>query len=552
MSQSGSNTSGGGGGGTINEVLGTPNQVLSSNPAGPSTTLSLDTVLIAPGSIASTTTIESGTNYIMPDTTSSVGQIIQNGFPLFHTYGTFNVFLGENAGNFTLTVPSSVDNMGFGVNSLQSLTTGSENSCFGISTGADITTGVQNSIYGASAGQSLVGGNTNCAYGYLALAASVSGSFSTAIGANCLTNALGSYNTAIGNAAGGSYTGTEASNVLVANAGTLGESNTMRLGTPGSGNGQVNRAFIAGVTGVTPAATYNVAVVDTAGQMGELAIVNRAVLTSNATGVPAMTALATNGQLIIGSTAGAPAAATLTAGNNTTITNGSNSITVGTTVSNPLITQVVVQTFTSSGTYTPTSGMRFCTIECVGGGGGGGGCAASSTNPAAGAGGGGGGYSRRTVTAATVGASQTVTIGAAGAAGTAGANAGGTGGTTSVGALISATGGTGGAGGVAGTTGGFQQGLGGTGSTGDINIAGGPGSPALYLSGAIVSSGNGGNSYFGAGAGGKTAGSSSSAGTAGTVGGGGGSGAYQVAVNTNFAGGAGGAGLVIITEFCSA
>jgi len=32
--------------------------------------------------------------------------------------------------------------------------------------------------------------------------------------------------------------------------------------------------------------------------------------------------------------------------------------------------QVHIQVFTSSGTYTPTSGMKYCTIEVVGGGGG--------------------------------------------------------------------------------------------------------------------------------------------------------------------------------------
>ncbi|OGT44275.1 MAG: hypothetical protein A3F13_02595 [Gammaproteobacteria bacterium RIFCSPHIGHO2_12_FULL_40_19] len=62
-----------------------------------------------------------------------------------------------------------------------------------------------------------------------------------------------------------------------------------------------------------------------------LATANRGVLTTGATGVPVITALATDGQLIIGSTAGAPAAATLTAGTGVTITPGSNSITIAAT-----------------------------------------------------------------------------------------------------------------------------------------------------------------------------------------------------------------------------
>ncbi len=62
-----------------------------------------------------------------------------------------------------------------------------------------------------------------------------------------------------------------------------------------------------------------------------LATANRAVLTTGATGIPVLTALATNGQLIIGSTAGVPAASTLTAGAGISITNGSNSITIAAT-----------------------------------------------------------------------------------------------------------------------------------------------------------------------------------------------------------------------------
>jgi hypothetical protein len=62
-----------------------------------------------------------------------------------------------------------------------------------------------------------------------------------------------------------------------------------------------------------------------------LATANRGVLTTNSTGVPVVTALATDGQVIIGSTAGAPAAATFTAGAGITITNASNAITIANT-----------------------------------------------------------------------------------------------------------------------------------------------------------------------------------------------------------------------------
>jgi len=61
-----------------------------------------------------------------------------------------------------------------------------------------------------------------------------------------------------------------------------------------------------------------------------LATTNKAVLTTGATGVPVLTAL-TDGQLIIGSTAGAPAAATLAGGTGISVTNAGNSITIATT-----------------------------------------------------------------------------------------------------------------------------------------------------------------------------------------------------------------------------
>lgn len=280
-----------------------------------------------------------------------------------------------------------------------------------------------------------------------------------------------------------------------------------------------------------------------------LATTNRGVLTTSATGVPVITALATDGQLIIGSTAGAPAAATLTAGAGISITNGSNSITIATA---SIFGKVIVQTFAASGTYTPSSGMLYCTIECIGAGGGGGGTATTgATTISIGGGAGGGGYARKVVTAATVGASQTVTIGAAGTAGAVGGGNGGTGGTTSVGSLCVATGGAGGAGSGAATSALFivGSGSGGIGTTGDVLASGNPGSPGFGSStSTFVTGGNGGSSAIGGGAIG-TAGTGVVAGTTGRSYGGGGSGATVGLSQTQQAGGAGAPGFVIITEF---
>jgi hypothetical protein len=148
------------------------------------------------------------------------------------------------------------------------------------------------------------------------------------------------------------------------------------------------------------------------------------------------------------------------------------------TVSVTGITQVKTVVFTSSGTYTPTPNMQYCIVEVVGGGGGSGGVVAV-TSPAIAAftaGGGGGCYGRKLFTAAQVGASQTVQIGAGGTAGAAGNNNGGKGGTTNFGVapqLLFAEGGVGGAG---GSLKGFKSSAigskGGSNSNGDVVVSG--------------------------------------------------------------------------------
>jgi hypothetical protein len=88
--------------------------------------------------------------------------------------------------------------------------------------------------------------------------------------------------------------------------------------------------------------------------------------------------------------------------------------------------------------------MVYCIIEVCGGGGGGAGAPATgSGQTSVGAPGSGAGYAKGVYDAATIGASQLVTIGAGGTAGNS-TTPGATGGTTSVGSLLSATGGGGG------------------------------------------------------------------------------------------------------------
>lgn len=211
------------------------------------------------------------------------------------------------------------------------------------------------------------------------------------------------------------------------------------------------------------------------------------------------------------------------------------------------IQSVVLQKFTTSGTYTPTANMVDCIIECIAGGGAGGGVATSS-NLGTGGGGGAGSYSRSRKTAAQIGVSQSVTVGGGGTAGSAGNNPGNAGSDTSVGVLVVAKGGLGG-GGAAANSYGFGS-AGGVAGTGDVTGTGMAGWNGVFGAGTVGSgqSGAGGATTFGAG-GQSLVGASN--GDAGKLYGGGGGGGLDSGSGGNKTGGAGAAGIVIITEYCS-
>lgn len=96
-----------------------------------------------------------------------------------------------------------------------------------------------------------------------------------------------------------------------------------------------------------------------------LATANRAVLTTGITGIPVLTALATDGQVIIGSTAGVPAAATLTAGANVSITNASNSITIS--ANSASITVAYTSVNNAASPYTVLSTDYYLGVDTSGG-----------------------------------------------------------------------------------------------------------------------------------------------------------------------------------------
>jgi hypothetical protein len=132
-----------------------------------------------------------------------------------------------------------------------------------------------------------------------------------------------------------------------------------------------------------------------------------------------------------------------------------------------------IQTFSASGTYTPSANMLYAIVEIVGGGGGGGGSNATN-NAQGGAGGGSGGYAKFKVTSSQVGASQTITIGNGGAGST---TTGSTGTASSFGSLATCNGGSGGASGS--SNGAVATATGGAGGTVTITT----GSPIFTMTG---------------------------------------------------------------------
>ncbi len=230
-----------------------------------------------------------------------------------HNYGTFNTFLGKDAGNFSLTpaLPGGAfSNTGIGVGSLTSLTTSNGNVAVGINTLGQLFSGEGNNVaIGSRAGQLLTTGRINDFIGARTGTDTLSPGPFDGLLTGIANIIIGSGDASILAAAGSQYTGAESSNILLRNIGVTGEDNTIHIGTTGAGTGQQSRCFVAGINGITPAAVGSSTICDTAGQLG--------------------TITQTNGEVIIGSTGATPVAAALTAGTGIEVTNGVGSITVG-------------------------------------------------------------------------------------------------------------------------------------------------------------------------------------------------------------------------------
>ena len=217
---------------------------ISSHPEAKSNfvpyTNALFDVDIGDNDLSTTDTVNAGVVEI-PTTSSTTGQITQNGSSLVHTYGTQNFFVGGSAGNFTNTanncvglgqrsmpkITSSQNSLALGAYSNYDLTsangsvaigtfagfeitTGDSNICVGRNSGVDLTPdSSDNTFVGAYSGDSSQKGTSNM-HGNVAIGRSAMGAFvfdgnanrNTIIGYHAGKNIAGSYNIMIGNTAG--------------------------------------------------------------------------------------------------------------------------------------------------------------------------------------------------------------------------------------------------------------------------------------------------------------------------------------------------------------
>lgn len=214
---------------------------------------------------------------------------------------------------------------------------------------------------------------------------------------------------------------------------------------------------------------------------------------------------------------------------------------------------ISVTVITASGSWSKPAGLVYARIIAIGGGGGGGGVDLAANTTAAGGGGGAGSYSESLIAAATLGATETVTIGAGGVGGVTGGPSGQdglVGVDTSFGAHVIAKGGSPGL----GTTTANDVGEGGSGGvgssgTGQIEVDGNDGGHG-GIDAQWAAGGFGAGPVFGANK--KSPLLKSSGATAGNAGknyGGGGSGAVAFTNSTSVAGGTGAAGVIIVVAY---
>ena len=226
-------------------------------------------------------TVTSGNLILDNSTSSSTGNIIKGSNVFAHNYGSANTFLGEVAGNFSLTGNNCT---AVGYNAGNALTSGGYNSAFGSYSLTYNQTGIYNTSVGYASLYSN-GSSHNTALGAYAGSSVSSGTSNTFLGYTTGYSVTGSNNVLVGKGAG--YTGTALTsginNIIIgtdANAGAgtrtngillqtgtataLTANNQIRIGFGGTAS---STCFIDGISGVNVtggSAVY----VNSSGQLG--------------------------------------------------------------------------------------------------------------------------------------------------------------------------------------------------------------------------------------------------------------------------------------------
>jgi hypothetical protein len=181
-----------------------------------------------------------------------------------NTTGSENTASGQGA---LLNNGTGSDNTAVGFDASHANTTGSDNTAGGFAALDSNITGSDNTADGWSALSSNAGSD-NTAEGYFAMGANVRGSQNTVMGYGALTgNTAGSNNIAIGYTLPFSVPGGGSNNILIGNAGSLGDDGAVRIGI-----GVIQASFfMAGVSGVTTGNNDAVPVmIDARGQLGTI------------------------------------------------------------------------------------------------------------------------------------------------------------------------------------------------------------------------------------------------------------------------------------------
>lgn len=252
-----------------NATSGTPNIAIGSN-AGSSITTGTTNTLV--GTAAGSAMQGGGGNcaFGVSALNSYVGDTIDNNIAIGPRSLNLVVQCNDNiaigADSMALNASTSTDgrgssNIAIGDRSLLALNPAGANQSqynigIGVQSGFNATIANQNIFIGRLSGTAIVTGNSNIGIGTSSLGSggAVSGSF----------------NVSIGDSSGTSYTTTESSNILINTTGTVGDNNTMRIGSgTGAGNKQLNKTFISGIRGITTTNADAVAVlIDSANQLG--------------------------------------------------------------------------------------------------------------------------------------------------------------------------------------------------------------------------------------------------------------------------------------------